>query len=143
MIYKGVVAWLDGPPDSAGDILGKDVKITRNPVKVTHEFYEKTNIGNAHLEIEDDRVIAYVDLFDQDLWPAEIVTNLHIVIGGKILDRYGPNIKSFSIESTALTSTPADKTLPKLEVSPTGQRCCWYIGPPFVKCYKCGGRNSV
>lgn len=141
MIYKGVVARFNGVPDSQGDVLSDNVQLPANPVRITHEFHSKTNIGMAHLVLEQDRITAYVDLSDQDLFTQEMVSKLYIVPGGIILERDGTLVKKWSLSDLALTSSPSDKTLTPLEPS-RRNGCCEYSGPPFKKCFKCGGRQS-
>jgi hypothetical protein len=142
MVYKGVCARLNGTPDSSGDILGENFEIPRNPVNVTHNFYEKTCIGTAWIEVEGNEVIAYVNLFDSEVFPKEHVEQMYAVIGGSISDRDGASIKKWTLKDVALTATPCDKTLTRLKWNKRDS-CCEYKGPPFRACHYCGGRETI
>lgn len=140
--YRGVCARLNGEPDSQGDILTSNLHIPKNPVKVTHEFYEKTNIGDAYLEVEGNEVIAYVTLFDYELFQPKIAEQLYAVVGGSVITRENGIVKEWVLKEIAITASPADKTLTKLTLNPRNN-CCKYSGPPFRHCYKCGSRETI
>ena len=140
-VYRGVCARLNGKPDSQGDVLSKNVHIPRNPVKVTHNFYENTLIGSAYLEIEGDEVIAYVRFYDPEVHCKEVVEQMYAVVGGSIVDRKGDTVNEWIIKEISITPNPCDTTLTKLKLNPRNG-CCEYHGPPFYHCEKCGGRKS-
>jgi hypothetical protein len=138
-VYEGICARLNGEPDSQGDILADDVEFGY-PVRVTHEFYDKTHVGTAYLERDGNQIRVWVTV-DHEAFTPEVMCQLTAVPGGKVLEREGNLIREWKIDSIGLTVSPADSTLPKLKPSmSTG--CCEYLGPPFIKCPKCGGRKS-
>lgn len=142
MVFRGVCARINGEPDSAGDILNSNLHIPKNPVSVTHDFYEKTYIGDAYVQVEGNEVVAYLNLFDQDLFTKEMVESFYAVVGGSIIKREGGVVKEWVLTQIALTGNPCDKTLPRLKWNKK-DNCCDYSGPPFRKCYFCGSRESI
>lgn len=142
MIYRAVCARLNGKPDLNGEILTSNLHIPENPVHITHDFYEKTRIGRAYIETEGNEVIAYVDLFDPEVFPKEIAEQLYAVVGGSVINRENGVVKEWILKSIALTASPADLTLTKLKWNKK-DNCCDYSGPPFRKCHYCGGRETI
>ena len=142
MVYRGVCARLNGQPDSSGEVLSPNVHIPNNPVNVTHDFYEKTSIGTAWIEIEGNEVITYVRFYDQDLFTKQMAEQLYAVVGGSILNRKGDSIDEWVLKDIAITASPCDKTLTRLKWNKR-DNCCEYKGPPFRACHYCGSRETI
>ncbi|CAM6004840.1 unnamed protein product [Sphagnum balticum] len=115
---------------------------SQNPVRVTHDFYEKTYIGDAYVQVEGNEVVAYLNLHDKELFTKEMVESLYAVVGGSVINREGGQVKEWVLKQIALTPSPADKTLPKLKWNKK-DNCCEYSGPPFRPCRFCGNRETV
>lgn len=113
MKYKGIIAYLNGAPDSAGDILGTNVRIPKHSVKVTNNF-EGTSLGRANIRLEGNTIVADIEI-DPSVFPPELVESMCGVVGGSITSRVGCSIDSWDIKDVGLTYTPADKSLPKLK----------------------------
>ena len=113
MKYKAVVAILDGQPDLSGDILTNNVRMPENNIPVTLNF-EKPPIGIATVKMEDNKIVAEIDIYDINV-TSELVETFSGVVGGSILERSGAFIDRWNLTEIGLTTTPCDIRLPKLK----------------------------
>ena len=82
MKYKAVVAILDGQPDLSGDILTNNVRMPESNIPVTLNF-EKPPIGIATVKMEDNKIVAEIDIYDINV-TSELVETFSGVVGGSI-----------------------------------------------------------
>lgn len=113
MKYEGVIAILDGQPDSLGDILSKNVQMPIDRVLVTNGF-DGPPIGFAAVKVVGDSVMAEIDI-DTKIMPPEAVEMFKGVIGGSITKRNGCSIEGWILKDVGLTQNPCDKRLPNLK----------------------------
>lgn len=113
MKYETIIAFLDGKPDSVGDILTDNFTIPVNPVLVTNEF-NGPPIGTATIKREGKYLLAEIDIDPSDI-PPEIVESFSAVIGGSITSRNGVSIDGWILRDIGLTDKPCDKRLPRLK----------------------------
>lgn len=115
MEYIGVIAAMDGVPDSTDEILGEDVTLPTEPVAVSNNFDKVSPpIGKAVVTKVGKCLVATIQLFDDSKFPPEVVEKMYGVIGGRSLGRRGNEVIQWELTHMAITPSPTDTRLPPL-----------------------------
>lgn len=110
-----VVAILDGVPDSSGDILTDNFRVSGNPVPVVLDFHSSPldALGYANVYKSNGLILADIT-FTQDRVYLRDLEDFFAVVGCQFLTRQGNRITDWIINEVCLTKQPFDERLPRI-----------------------------